>query len=235
VWANVAHTHCTCRRKSRSGRTSVDSTPQSAHSPPPRRGRSRSPLRPRPAPRASGGRGLAQLGLDLRITILRQWTSGSNKPPLDFLSSALRFRGQIDVDDMALVLGIPLELSSVDGVDLELALEGETLRARASVVGRRGLLAGRQLDDVRMQVAYADPRLSFTALDGRFEGARISSSTGDARSSSPSISRRRSPSTSPRGSPGSTSASSFRARSTPILRMRGAWTSTSPWVVTSSA
>jgi hypothetical protein len=92
---------------------------------------------------------------------------------------ALRFRGSIDVDDMALVLGIPLELSSVDEVDLELSLEGENLRARASVAGLRGLLAGRQLEDVRVQVAYADPRLSFAALEGNFEGGRISSITGE--------------------------------------------------------
>jgi hypothetical protein len=72
-----------------------------------------------------------------------------------------------------------LELSSVDEVDLELTLEGESLRANASVAGLRGRLAGRRLDGVRLQVAYADPRLSFSAVDGRFEGGRITSITGE--------------------------------------------------------
>lgn len=86
---------------------------------------------------------------------------------------ALHVDGRVDVDEMRLVLGVPLELEDVDDVALSLRLEGEAMRAHASVRGLDGKLAGRRLDDARVEVSYVEPRLALTALDGRFEGGRI--------------------------------------------------------------
>jgi len=86
---------------------------------------------------------------------------------------ALRFDGTLDVDEMSVILGVPLELQAVDGVDFRLALEGERLRARGSVRGLVGRLAGRQIDAARMELSYIHPRLSIDALVGRFEGGHI--------------------------------------------------------------
>jgi len=93
-------------------------------------------------------------------------------------SVALRFTGRLGLDDMALTLGVPLELRDVDDMALDLALEGDRLRARASVRGLSGLLAGRRLDRTAVEVSYVHPRLAFHALDGRLEGGRIGASSG---------------------------------------------------------
>ncbi len=93
-------------------------------------------------------------------------------------SVALRFTGRLGVDDMALTLGVPLELRDVDDVALDLALEGDRLRARASVRGLSGLLAGRRLDRTDVEVSYVHPRLAFHALEGRLEGGRIGAGSG---------------------------------------------------------
>ncbi|MEZ6017995.1 MAG: AsmA-like C-terminal region-containing protein [Planctomycetota bacterium] len=95
------------------------------------------------------------------------WVNGDDKV------GALTFNGQLGVDDMGLILGIPLELHSVEGITLNLVREGEQLRAHASVLGLEGLLAGRHIDEASVEVSYIAPRLSLSALDGRFEGGRI--------------------------------------------------------------
>ena len=58
-------------------------------------------------------------------------------------------------------------------MDLHLNHEGKELRSRATIEGLFGAIAGRRLENARMQMTYVGQRLVIEAFDGGFEGGRL--------------------------------------------------------------
>lgn len=91
---------------------------------------------------------------------------------------AVRFGGKLEVHDLHAVMGVPVGVKLAREVDLDLRLEGDSVRALARVGSLSGEVAGRRLDEARMQLTYIGPRLTIEALDGAFEGGRLRSLGG---------------------------------------------------------
>ena len=93
--------------------------------------------------------------------------------------------GSLALHDAFFKLGLPVSITSAPDVDLDLVFEDGRVRARASVTGLYGQVAGRQLGPARMQLTYVDPRLTIDAFQGQFEGGTLRSlATAGSKSSS---------------------------------------------------
>ena len=90
----------------------------------------------------------------------------------------VRFGGQLSVRDLSVRIGVPVEVNFARGVRFELRVEEGRVRALARVRSFSGEVAGRLLDDARLQMTYIAPRLTIEALDGAFEGGRLRSLAG---------------------------------------------------------
>ncbi|MEL6431231.1 MAG: hypothetical protein AAFR54_18810, partial [Planctomycetota bacterium] len=96
--------------------------------------------------------------------VLKRRTDGSTSVSLD---------GTIGVESAFVDLGMPIELTRVEAVDLRLVHEGRGLRARGRIRGAFGAIAGRSLEDAELELTYVEPRLVLEAFDGAFEGGRM--------------------------------------------------------------
>ncbi len=81
--------------------------------------------------------------------------------------------GQVRVEDAFVDLGAPIEVALIESMDLHLNHEGKELRSRATIEGLFGAIAGRRLENARMQMTYVGRRLVIEAFDGGFEGGRL--------------------------------------------------------------
>jgi len=81
--------------------------------------------------------------------------------------------GALGVRDAFVDLGAPVEFTSIDAIDLRLVHEGRGLRARAFIDGAFGAIAGRSLENARLDLTYIEPRLVIEGLEGGFEGGRL--------------------------------------------------------------
>ncbi|QDV06286.1 hypothetical protein Poly30_17950 [Planctomycetes bacterium Poly30] len=81
--------------------------------------------------------------------------------------------GQIRIEDAFINLGAPIEVALIESMDLHLNHEGKELRSRATIDGLFGAIAGRRLENARMQMTYVGQRLVIEAFDGGFEGGRL--------------------------------------------------------------
>lgn len=86
---------------------------------------------------------------------------------------SVEFGGELGVKDAFVDMGVPIELSLVESIDLHLAHEGRGLRANAGIRGAFGTIAGRRLENARLGLTYVEPRLVIEALEGGFEGGRL--------------------------------------------------------------
>ena len=91
---------------------------------------------------------------------------------------SVRFGGQLTVRDLHAVMGVPVEVNFAHEVELDLRLEGDDVRALARVGSLSGEVAGRLLNDARLQLTYIGPRLTIESLDGAFGGGRLRSLGG---------------------------------------------------------
>lgn len=99
--------------------------------------------------------------------------------------SSLRFRGELQVADMFIRLGLPVSVRSADKVALDLTYEGDRVRAWAKIRELYGQVAERQLDDASMIITYVAPRLSIEDFSARFESGELRSmKTGRSASAS---------------------------------------------------
>lgn len=83
---------------------------------------------------------------------------------------AVRLSGKLGVADAFVDMGVPIELSRVDSLELDLMHEGRGLRARADLSGTYGTIAGRRMEAASFGLTYVEPRLVIESLEGRFEG-----------------------------------------------------------------
>ena len=81
--------------------------------------------------------------------------------------------GKIRIEDAFVDLGAPIEIALIESMDLHLNHEGKELRSRATIDGLFGAIAGRRLENARMQMTYVGSRLVIEAFDGGFEGGRL--------------------------------------------------------------
>lgn len=81
--------------------------------------------------------------------------------------------GKVRIQDAFIDLGAPIEVALVESMDLHLNHEGKELRSRATIDGLFGAIAGRRLENARMQMTYVGSRLVIEAFDGGFEGGRL--------------------------------------------------------------
>lgn len=87
-------------------------------------------------------------------------------------------RGAMRVHDMALVLGLPIRISTAR-IDLkDSIIESGRLRGWASITGLDARIAERELADASMIAGYVDGRLTIDNLSGDFEGGRLESLGG---------------------------------------------------------
>lgn len=91
----------------------------------------------------------------------------------DLEGMAVHLNGRLAVEDAFVDLGVPIELTSVEALDLDLTHEGRGLRARAALSGTNGSIAGRSLADASFGLTYVEPRLVIESLEGRFEGGML--------------------------------------------------------------
>lgn len=94
--------------------------------------------------------------------------------------SALRLQGKVRIHDSFLRLGLPIEVDTVDALDLDLWYEGNHVRAMGTMTGLHGRVAERQLSNARFQFTYVAPKLTIEEFDGEFEGGRLQSLGADA-------------------------------------------------------
>ena len=81
---------------------------------------------------------------------------------------AVHLNGRLAIEDAFVDLGVPIELTSVEAIDLDLTHEGRGLRAARAARGSS--IAGRSLTDASFGLTYVEPRLVIESLEGRFEG-----------------------------------------------------------------
>jgi AsmA-like C-terminal region len=93
-------------------------------------------------------------------------------------ATTVHFEGRLQVRDLSMKLGVPIEVRSAEEVDVDLRIEDGRVRALARVGRFFGQVAGRRLNDARLQLTYIEPRLTLEALDGEFEGGRLRSLEG---------------------------------------------------------
>ena len=94
----------------------------------------------------------------------------------------VKLNGKVRVQNAFVDLGAPLEVTLVESMDLQLHHEGMELRARASIDGLFGAIAGRRLENAGMLLTYVGRRLVIEAFDGRFEGGRMRALGSDSAS-----------------------------------------------------
>ncbi|MEM9379402.1 MAG: hypothetical protein AAGB93_05570 [Planctomycetota bacterium] len=94
-------------------------------------------------------------------------------------TTAFGLDGDLSVRDAFVHLGVPIEIRRIDSMRLGLAHEGRGLRARATISGLLGAIAGRRLEDASLQLCYVEPRLVLEAVDGSFEGGRMTAVGSD--------------------------------------------------------
>ena len=90
----------------------------------------------------------------------------------------MQFEGVLRIENMASVIGVPIEVNFAEDVELDLRIEAGRVRALARVGLLSGKVADRLLDDARLQLTYVEPRLTIEGLDGAFEGGRLRSLAG---------------------------------------------------------
>ena len=88
-------------------------------------------------------------------------------------STEVLLEGDISVEEVFVLLGVPIEVDDLDRMRLELANQGSGLRSRATIEGLNGALADRRLEDATLQLSYVEPRLVLEAFQGEFEGGRL--------------------------------------------------------------
>ncbi|MDG1985356.1 MAG: AsmA-like C-terminal region-containing protein [Planctomycetota bacterium] len=88
-------------------------------------------------------------------------------------STEVLLEGDISVEEVFVMLGVPIEVDNLDRMRLELAHKGSGLRSRATIEGLNGALADRRLQDATLQLSYVEPRLVIEAFEGDFEGGRL--------------------------------------------------------------
>ncbi|MEM8709803.1 MAG: hypothetical protein AAGG01_02540 [Planctomycetota bacterium] len=81
--------------------------------------------------------------------------------------------GNMRVENAFVDLGVPIEIGLVESMQLHLQHEGRELRSRASIDGLFGRIAGRRLENARMQATYVGKRLVIEAFRGGFEGGEL--------------------------------------------------------------
>ena len=81
--------------------------------------------------------------------------------------------GDLSVEEVLVVLGVPIEVDNLQRMRLELAHAGSGLRSRATIEGLNGALAGRRLQGATLQLSYVEPRLVLEAFEGDFEGGQL--------------------------------------------------------------
>ncbi|MFT5733955.1 MAG: hypothetical protein ACJAZN_002633 [Planctomycetota bacterium] len=88
-------------------------------------------------------------------------------------SRQVELDGRIRVEDAFINLGAPIEIALIESMDLHLNHGGKELRSRATIEGLFGAIAGRRMENARMQMTYVGQRLVIEAFDGGFEGGRL--------------------------------------------------------------
>ena len=85
-------------------------------------------------------------------------------------STEVLLEGDVAIEEVFLLLGVPIEVDNIDRMRLKLAHEGSGLRTRATIEGLNGALADRRLKEATLQLSYVEPRLVIEAFEGDFEG-----------------------------------------------------------------
>ena len=88
---------------------------------------------------------------------------------------SVHFRGALRLSNAFVKLGLPVSIQSAMVADMDLSLEGDSLRALARVRDLYGQVAGRQVERASLLMTLVQPRLSIQDLDGQFEGGRLRS------------------------------------------------------------
>jgi len=88
-------------------------------------------------------------------------------------STEVLLEGDVAIEEVFLLLGVPIEVDSIDRMRLKLAHEGSGLRTRATIEGLNGALADRRLQEATLQLSYVEPRLVIEAFEGDFEGGQL--------------------------------------------------------------
>jgi hypothetical protein len=83
------------------------------------------------------------------------------------------FEGRVTPRELQVDLGLPVAVTSAAMQIESLVFEGGHVRAWATVEGLEGQIAGRRLEQCRLQLTYVEPHLSILDLDGRLEGGRL--------------------------------------------------------------
>lgn len=100
-------------------------------------------------------------------------------------STEVLLEGDVDIEEVFVLLGIPIEVDNIDRMRLELAHEGSGLRSRATIEGLNGALADRRLQDATLQLSYVEPRLVIEAFQGDFEGGQLLAVGSDESAAAP--------------------------------------------------
>ncbi|MGB0332893.1 MAG: AsmA-like C-terminal region-containing protein, partial [Planctomycetota bacterium] len=100
-------------------------------------------------------------------------------------STEVLLEGDVAIEELFVLLGIPIEVDDIDRMRLELAHEGSGLRSRATIEGLNGALADRRLQDATLQLSYVEPRLVIEAFQGDFEGGQLLAVGSDQSASAP--------------------------------------------------
>lgn len=83
------------------------------------------------------------------------------------------FEGRVTPRNLSVDLGLPLNVTSAAMQIESLVFEGGHVRAWATVEDLAGQIAGRRLEQARLQLTYVEPHLSILDLDGRLEDGRL--------------------------------------------------------------
>ncbi len=100
-------------------------------------------------------------------------------------STEVLLEGDVAIEEMFLLLGVPIEVDNIDRMRLKLAHEGSGLRTRATIEGLNGALADRRLQEATLQLSYVEPRLVIEAFEGDFEGGQLLAIGSDEAAAAP--------------------------------------------------
>lgn len=98
------------------------------------------------------------------------------------------FEGRVTPRDLRIDLGLPVSVSSAAMQIESLVFESGHVRAWATVEDLVGQIAGRQLEQARLQLTYVEPHLSILDLDGKLEGGRLAHLGGEGTAGAPAFS-----------------------------------------------
>lgn len=98
------------------------------------------------------------------------------------------FEGRVTPRDLRVDLGLPVTVASAAMQIESLVFEGGHVRAWATVEALEGQIAGRRLEQGRLQLTYVEPHLSILDLDSRLEGGRLAHLGGVGTAGAPAFS-----------------------------------------------